>query len=66
MSSTWTSSLLLMMIPAFQYCLCPRVKSKLNIFPPSPSPSGAHSYFLGTISAASILGANNEVTASHV
>ena len=40
MSSTWTSSLLLMMIPAFQYCLCPRVKSKLNIFPDLAIPIG--------------------------
>ena len=40
MSSTWSSSLLLMTLPAFQYCLCPRVKSKLNIFPTLPMPIG--------------------------
>ena len=40
MSSTWTSSLLLTMIPAFQYCLCPKGEVQIEYFPTLPIPIG--------------------------
>ena len=42
MSSTWTSSLLLMMIPAFQYCLCPKGEVQIEYFFHPPHPHRAH------------------------